>query len=118
MVFPLWADEIIRYFQEIAIIEREVDGKIIKEQIRFVAVTPVESFAATVRVSMYAAMVFAYPWGMLQLYLFVSPGLYKHERRFFKVAIPMFAILFVGGAAFGRYVLMPISLPFLNEFQC
>ncbi|MEE9310952.1 MAG: twin-arginine translocase subunit TatC [Planctomycetota bacterium] len=117
LVFPLWADEIIRYFQEIAIIEREVDGKIIKEQIRFVAVTPVESFAATVRVSMYAAMVFAYPWGMLQLYLYVSPGLYKHERRFFKVAIPMFAILFVGGAAFGRYVLMPISLPFLMSFN-
>ncbi|MHC4841864.1 MAG: twin-arginine translocase subunit TatC [Planctomycetota bacterium] len=117
VVFPLWADEIIRYFQAIAIIERDVNGTVIREQMKFVAVTPVESFGATVRVSIYAALVFAYPWGMLQLYLFVSPGLYKHERRFFQIAIPMFALLFVGGAAFGRYVLMPISLPFLMSFN-
>ncbi|MDC1142006.1 twin-arginine translocase subunit TatC [Planctomycetota bacterium] len=117
VVFPLWADDIIRYFQAIAIIERKVGGTVIREQMKFVAVTPIESFGATVRVSIYAALVFAYPWGMLQLYLFVSPGLYRHERRFFKVAIPMIALLFVAGAAFGRYVLMPISLPFLMSFN-
>ncbi|MCF6228248.1 MAG: twin-arginine translocase subunit TatC, partial [Planctomycetes bacterium] len=63
LVFPLWADDIIRYLQEIATVDREVDGKVVTEQLKLVVVTPVETFAATVRVSIYAALVFAYPWG-------------------------------------------------------
>lgn len=117
LVFPLWADDIIRYFQVMAVTESKVDGKVLVEQLQFTALSPTETFSLTMKVSMYAAFVFAYPCGMLQLYLFVSPGLYKHERGFFKVAIPLFGLLFVAGAAFGRYVLMPISLRFLTNFN-
>jgi Tat protein translocase TatC len=69
------------------------------------------------RVSLYAALVFAYPWVMLQAYLFVAPGLYRHERTFFRFAIPAILVLFLAGAAFGRYVLLPISIDFLLHFN-
>jgi Tat protein translocase TatC len=76
-----------------------------------------ETFSTTMRVSFYAALVFAYPWVMLQAYLFIAPGLYRRERQFFRFAIPAIFVLFFAGAAFGRYVLLPISIPFLLGFN-
>jgi sec-independent protein translocase protein TatC len=117
LVFSLWAADIVKYIQEIAVVEREVDGKVVIRQIQFSAIDTLETFSATMRVSFYAALVFAYPWIMLQAYMFVAPGLYRHERRFFQFAIPSIFVLFFAGAAFGRYILLPISIPFLLDFN-
>ncbi|MBX3473037.1 MAG: twin-arginine translocase subunit TatC [Planctomycetes bacterium] len=117
LVFSLWADTIVRYIQEIAIVEKVVDGETVRQQIKFAVISPLESFSTTMRVSLYAALVFAYPWSMLQIYLFVAPGLYRQERRFFQVAIPSIFVLFACGAAFGRYILLPISIGFLLQFN-
>ncbi|MCC6464115.1 MAG: twin-arginine translocase subunit TatC [Planctomycetes bacterium] len=117
VVFGLWADDIVRYIQGIAVIERVVDGETVQVPIQFAVINPLETFSTTARVSFYAALVFAYPWCMMQLYWFVAPGLYRHERRFFQVAIPSIFVLFAAGAAFGRYVLLPISIPFLLDFN-
>lgn len=117
LVFSLWADDIVNYIQQIAVVKREVDGEVVYEQIKFVVINPLELFGTTMRVSFYAAIAFAYPWMMLQAYVFVAPGLYRHERRFFQMAIPAIFVLFVAGAAFGRYVIMPITIPFLLDFN-
>ena len=109
-VFVFVADEIVIYLQAIARSELPKD-------FRFTVIHPLETFSTTMRVSMYASMVCAYPWVMLQLYLFVAPGLYRQERRFFQVAIPLVFFLFTAGAAFGRYILLPISIPFLLDFN-
>ncbi|MBZ0136740.1 MAG: twin-arginine translocase subunit TatC [Planctomycetes bacterium] len=95
----------------------EYDLKPFSEQIRFTVIATLETFSTTMRVSLYAALIFAYPWVMLQAYFFIAPGLYRHERQFFRVAIPSIFLLFVAGAAFGRYVLLPISIPFLLGFN-
>jgi sec-independent protein translocase protein TatC len=105
VVFSFFADDIVRYIIQIA------------AKIRFSVINPLETFSTTMRVSLYAALVISYPWVMLQAYLFIAPGLYRHERNFFRFAIPTFFLLFVGGAAFGRYVLLPISIPFLLSFN-
>ncbi|MCZ7607236.1 MAG: twin-arginine translocase subunit TatC [Planctomycetota bacterium] len=110
-VFATFADDIVRYILDIAVASR--DG----HRIQFVVINPMETFSTTMRVSLYAAVVFAYPWVMLQAYLFIAPGLYRHERSFFRFAIPSIFVLFMGGAAFGRYLLLPISIPFLLEFN-
>ena len=88
-----------------------------REQIRFTVIATLETFSTTMRVSLYAALIFAYPWVMLQAYLFIAPGLFRHERQFFRFAIPSIFVLFAAGAAFGRYVLLPISIPFLLGFN-
>ena len=117
LVFAFWADDIVNYVQQIAIIEREHKGELVREQIRFVVINPMEAFGTTMRVSMYAALVFAYPWAMYHIYRFIAPGLYSHERNFFRIAIPLIFILFAAGAVFGRYLLLPISIPFLLDFK-
>lgn len=95
----------------------DYDLKEFDEPIQFTVIATLETFSTTMRVSLYAAIVFAYPWVMFQIYLFVAPGLYRHERRFFQFAIPGIFVLFLAGAAFGRYVLLPISIPFLLGFN-
>ncbi len=93
------------------------DIKTFREQIELTLIGTLDAFSVTMRVSFYAALVFAYPWVMFQAYRFVAPGLYRRERRFFQVAIPSIFVLFAAGAAFGRYILLPISIPFLLEFN-
>lgn len=117
LVFSLWADDIVRYIIEIAKVTKEVDGKTVTVPIPLTVISPLETFSTTMRVSLYAALVFGYPWVMLQAYLFVAPGLYRQERRFFQLAIPSIFVLFAAGAAFGRYILLPISIPFLLDFN-
>jgi sec-independent protein translocase protein TatC len=113
VVFAFFTDDIVRYIVDIA--ETTTGGG--QKHVNFVVIGTLETFSITMRVSLYAALVFAYPWVMVQAYLFVAPGLYRHERQFFRFVIPSIFILFAGGAVFGRYVLLPISIPFLLNFN-
>ena len=113
VVFAFFTDDIVRYVVDIAQTTTTGSGK----HVNFVVIGALETFSITMRVSLYGALVFAYPWVMFQAYLFIAPGLYKHERQFFRFVIPSIFILFAGGAVFGRYVLLPISIPFLLNFN-
>ena len=78
---------------------------------------PVEKFAAYFKTAMAAGIVFAAPFILLQIWLFVRPGLHKHERRFIGWFIPISMFLFILGASFIYYVLLPTSLSFLLGFD-
>jgi len=55
-------------------------------------------------VSLIAGVVIASPWIFYQLWMFVSAGLYKRERRYVVFAAPSSAALFLGGVAFFLFV--------------
>jgi len=62
-------------------------------------------------------VVFASPVIFLQIWRFVSPGLYRHEKR---VLIPFTLIstlCFLGGAAFGYFVVFPPAFRFLLGYS-
>lgn len=82
----------------------------------FLATNPIESFAAYLKVAGVMALVTGMPWLLIQLWLFVSPGLYEHERRFAYLLAPMSAALTVIGFLFLYKVLLPVSLYFLVTF--
>jgi len=113
VMVPLGATHIINYIQDIAITSGHTGGG----HQQFTVIGPMETFSLTMRVSFYAAIVLTYPFAMFQAWRFVAPGLYRHERQFFLVAIPSIFLLFFAGAAFGRYVLLPLSIPFLLDFN-
>lgn len=113
LMVPFGATPIINYIQDIAV----TSGHTGNGHQQFTVIGPMETFSLTMRVSFYAALVITYPFAMFQAWRFVAPGLYRHERQFFLVAIPSIFLLFFAGAAFGRYVLLPISIPFLLEFN-
>jgi sec-independent protein translocase protein TatC len=77
---------------------------------------PTEAFMLNVKIALLAGIVIAAPLIMWQLWLFIAPGLYAHEKRFALPFVLMASIFFVGGAAFNHYVLFPLAWVFLAGF--
>ena len=72
-----------------------------------------EMIAVTVRVSILGGLVLAFPVVLYQAIMFVAPGLTKRERRFLLAFMPGVILSFVGGVAFGYFVLIPPAVNFL-----
>lgn len=81
------------------------------------AIEVTESISAFMRVSLLTGFVLAFPYIGLELFLFVAPGLKRHERRIVLTVIPAALLLFVSGIAFAYYVMLPVALPFLLNFM-
>jgi sec-independent protein translocase protein TatC len=77
---------------------------------------PTEAFMLNVKIALLAGIVIAAPLIMWQLWLFISPGLYAHEKRFALPFTLMASVFFVGGAAFNHYILFPLAWMFLAGF--
>ena len=75
-----------------------------------------ENFSAYFRVTLLGGFIIALPFILFQLFLFISPGLTQKERRWILVAVPFALLLFVSGAAFAYFVMLPTAIPFLTEF--
>ncbi|MEO1130176.1 MAG: twin-arginine translocase subunit TatC [Planctomycetota bacterium] len=86
------------------------------EPTRLLATSPIETFAAFLKVSTIGALLVGTPWLILQLWLFIAPGLYATERRFVYFLIPFSAVLTFLGMAFLYALLLPVSLTFLIGF--
>ncbi|HEV2422766.1 MAG TPA: twin-arginine translocase subunit TatC [Candidatus Acidoferrales bacterium] len=65
----------------------------------------------------YLGIVFALPVVLYQIWLFVAPGLYKHERKAVASFIVSSVLLFLAGIAFGYFILLPYVLRFLISFE-
>ncbi len=88
---------------------------------RLIVTTAAESFTLFVTVSLYAAIALSIPLLLWQIWGFISPALYKHERSYVTPFIGLSTISFVGGAAFAYYILFPPALRYLiglaSEFR-
>jgi sec-independent protein translocase protein TatC len=80
---------------------------------QLIVTTPVESFTLYVTVSLYAAIALSVPFLLWQIWGFISPALYKHERRYVTPFIGLSTISFVLGAAFAYYILFPPAMSYL-----
>jgi sec-independent protein translocase protein TatC len=66
--------------------------------------------------ALYLGIAVAMPYVLYQIWLFVAPGLYKHERKATLGFILSSMGLFICGVAFGYYILLPQVLTFLVKF--
>ncbi len=81
------------------------------DQLTFDGVT--DPFVVQVKVALLAAVFVTSPYLVGQLWGFVSPGLYRREKRY---AIPFIffgSFFFIGGGAFGYFVALPFAAEFL-----
>ncbi|MDQ3042802.1 MAG: twin-arginine translocase subunit TatC [Acidobacteriota bacterium] len=88
---------------------------------RLIVTTATESFTLYITVSLYAAIALSVPFLLLQVWGFISPALYKHERAYVTPFILLSSISFVLGAAFAYYILFPPAVKYLlglgSDFQ-
>jgi sec-independent protein translocase protein TatC len=75
------------------------------------------SFTAYFKVSLIAGVIVALPYMFWQLWTFISPGLYKKEKLLILPIVISSTVLFLLGALFCYYVMLPITLNFLIHFS-
>lgn len=80
---------------------------------KLIVTTALEPFSLYIKVSLYAAVCVSVPFLLLQIWGFVSPGLYPHERAYVTPFIILSSISFVLGAAFAYYVIFPPAAKYL-----
>ncbi len=80
---------------------------------KLIVTTALEPFSLYVKVSLYAAIAISVPFLLFQIWGFVSPGLYPHERAYVTPFIVLSSISFVLGAAFAYYVIFPPAAKYL-----
>lgn len=81
------------------------------------AIEVTENIGTVMRVSLLSGFAFAFPYIVLEIWLFIAPGISVRSRIKGLLAIPVAVILFVGGLAFTYYVMLPTALPFLFNFM-
>ncbi len=77
---------------------------------------PTEGFNLELKLALLAAIFLAAPFILAQVWLFIAPGLYKHERRYALPFIIFSTLLFVAGGLFGYFIAFPFALQFLIEW--
>ncbi len=75
-----------------------------------------EAFFTALKVSFFAAIIFSLPIIFWQLWLFIAPGLYEHEKKFVLPFVLSATAMFVMGALFAYYVVFPYGFTYLINF--
>lgn len=77
---------------------------------------PQEYFFVLVRISAVAGLALSFPVIAYQLWRFVAPGLYKHEKAAFLPFLVASPLLFIAGASFAHFVVTPMAMNFFLGF--
>ncbi len=78
--------------------------------------TPAEAFFTYFKVALLAGIFAASPVVLYQIWLFVAPALYSHEKKYVIPFVISSTLLFIGGAAFGYFIVFPFGFKFLMSF--
>ncbi len=78
---------------------------------------PQELFFTYLNVALFGAIFIGFPVVASQIYMFVAPGLYKHERKAFIPYLVATPIFFVAGAAMVYFLILPMALHFFAGMQ-
>ena len=83
---------------------------------RLIAVDVFSPFFIPLKVLMIVAVLLALPWVMYQLWSFVAPGLYRHEKRLAMPLLVSAIVLFYAGCAFAYFLVLPSVFHALTVF--
>ena len=76
-----------------------------------------EAFFTYVKVSFFAAMFIGFPFIACQIWMFIAPGLYKHEKKAFLPFLIATPFLFFAGGALVYYYVLPVAWKFFIGFE-
>jgi len=83
---------------------------------QLLATGPFETFGAVIQIALIVTVLVGAPWILYQLWLFIAPGLYRHERRIVHLLIPFSGVLTICSVLFLYFVILPVILAFFIGF--
>ena len=79
--------------------------------------TPYEAFLARIKLAIVSGIILSSPIIFLELWFFVSPGLYQKEKKIIFPVVLSSSVLFILGVCFAYYLVIPFALKFFMGFQ-
>ena len=76
-----------------------------------------ETFLTYLKVSFFAAFFFTSPFILIQIWKFIAPGLYEHEKSAIMPYLIITPILFLLGGMLVYYLIMPLAIKFFLSFE-
>ncbi len=76
-----------------------------------------ETFLTYLKVSFFAAFFVTCPFILMQVWKFIAPGLYKHEKIAILPYLVLTPILFILGGVLVYYLIMPLAIKFFLSFE-
>ena len=77
---------------------------------------PVDAFMVRLKLSFMTGFLLSFPYILFRVWAFISPGLFKSEKRVILPLIVPATLLFYTGAAFAYWIMIPVVLEFLIKF--
>lgn len=76
-----------------------------------------EAFMTYLKLAFFAALFITLPLILIQVWRFIAPGLYQHEKHAVSILFAMTPLLFILGAALAYYVVFPMAWGFFIGFE-
>ena len=86
------------------------------EGIELIYIEMTEMIGTYMRVSLASGIILAMPYLIYQAIMFISPALTHKEKKYVYLILPWVTLMFVGGVAFGYFILVPPATKFLITF--
>jgi sec-independent protein translocase protein TatC len=83
---------------------------------QMVAVEIQETFFTALKVAFFAGFIVSLPVIFWQLWLFLAPGLYDHEKKLVIPFVFFATLMFLSGSSFAYYIVVPVGFEFLINF--
>ncbi len=80
---------------------------------KLIVLSPLELYITYIKLAILASLFLSAPWTLFQVWLFVAPGLYGHEKRWVAPFVILGTLFFVGGGAFAFEVVLPLGFDYL-----
>lgn len=84
---------------------------------KLIYTSPTEAFMTYLKLSITSALFFSFPIFAAEIYLFLSPALYKNEKKNILLTFFFAPFLFLCGAIFAFYFILPNALTFFSSFE-
>ncbi len=105
-----------KYIMQIMCWPAAVAMRVRGEDINLQAIAPAEAFITYLKVCLIWGLILAGPFVLWQIWKFVAPGLFKHEKKYVNRYLPFSVGLFILGVTFFFIVIAPIGLHFFLGF--
>lgn len=84
---------------------------------KLISTEPTEWFMLWIKVGLLGGVLISMPFILYQVWLFVAPGLYSHEKRFAIPFVVFSSLFFFAGALFSHYMAFPVTWGFFIRFN-